>query len=185
MTISTPFHDSLYHLAQVGAPGGVQLVRIDELEQNNQYSATPIEFDEDGETQAATDQPVIVTNLAEPGDADGQVTANTRAVAIDVEGRWIVHIRPPVAMMFPAKIINSQGSAVYTVREQAFNAQGNLIDKSGVSDVSAKNLAELSLGTGAAVDTGTIVVVAAVLDQASPPNMRYVFDHPAYAKYLD
>ena len=50
---------------------------------------------------------------------------------------------------------------------------------------SAKNLAELSLGTGAAVDTGSVVLVAAVLDQASPPNMRYTFDHPAYAKYLD
>jgi len=90
-----------------------------------------------------------------------------------------------VAMTFPAKIVSSQGGAAYTVREQTFNAQGNLIDKPGVSDVSAKNLAELTLGPGAAVDTGTIVVVAAVLDQASPPNMRYVFDHPTYAKYLD
>jgi len=185
MTISTPYHDSLYRLAQVGTPAGLQLVRIDSLIEDNRYTATPISFDGDGNTQAATEETVTVTNLAEPSDAGGQVTAGAQAVAIDVEGRWVVHIRPPVAMMFPAKVAGSQGSATYTVREQVHNASGTLIDKAGVSDVSAKNLAELSLGTGAAVEAGTIVIVAAVLDQAGPPNMRYVFDHPAYAKYLD
>ena len=37
---------------------------------------------------------------------------------------------------------------------------------------------------------GGLIIILAVLattllDTASPPNMHYVFDHPAYAKYLD
>jgi len=87
--------------------------------------------------------------------------------------------------VFPAKVISSQGSAVYTVREQVHTAQGGLIDKPGVDDVSATNLAELSQGTGSAVDDGAVVLVARCLDQADPPGERYVFDRAVYAKYLD
>ena len=87
--------------------------------------------------------------------------------------------------VFPAKVISSQGSAVYTVREQVHNAQGGLIDKPGVDDVSATNLAELSQGTGSAVDDGAVVLVARCLDQSDPPGERYVFDRAVYAKYLD
>ena len=78
--------------------------------------------------------------------------------------KWaVVKIGMPSAeagtSVFPAKVISSQGSAVYTVREQAHNAQGGLIDKPGVDDVSATNLAELSQGTGSAVDDGRFVLV--------------------------
>jgi hypothetical protein len=47
------------------------------------------------------------------------------------------------------------------------------------------NLSELSLGPGAAVPVGQIVVVLATTDTGSPPTVRYHFDHPMYAKYLD
>jgi len=84
---------------------------------------------------------------------------------------------------FPAKIVSSQGSAAYTVREQAITGTGSFVDKSGTSNVTARNLAELTLGTGSAVGTGEIVLVTSVLDQTG--GTRYIFDHPAYAKYLD
>jgi len=84
---------------------------------------------------------------------------------------------------FPAKVVSSQGSAAYTVREQAITAAGSFVDKAGTSNVTAKNLAELTLGTGSAVDTGEIVLVTSVIDQAD--TVRYIFDHPTYAKYLD
>ena len=86
---------------------------------------------------------------------------------------------------FPAKVVSADGSATYTMREQTLTAQGDFIDKAGTQNLSARNLAELSLGPGAAVDTGTIGLVTILLDTATPPNIHYVFDHPAYAKYLD
>jgi len=89
----------------------------------------------------------------------------------------------PSMRTFPAKVVSSQGSAAYTVREQAITAAGSFVDKAGTSNVTAKNLAELTLGTGSAVDTGEIVLVTSVIDQTG--GMRYIFDHPAYAKYLD
>jgi hypothetical protein len=51
--------------------------------------------------------------------------------------------------------------------------------------VAGRNLAELSLGPGAAVDAGTIVLVTAIADQQGGSAQQYVFDHPEYAKYLD
>ena len=86
---------------------------------------------------------------------------------------------------FPAKIISADGTATYTMREQSLDGQGSFIDKPGTQNFSARNLAELSLGPGAAVDTGTISIVTTLLDTATPPNIHYVFDHPTYAKYLD
>ncbi|GAH27073.1 unnamed protein product, partial [marine sediment metagenome] len=115
---------------------------------------------------------------------DGQVPPDTDAVALDVEGRWVVFVRPPGAV-FPGKVTGSGGDAAYTVLEQVVTGPGTFADKEDAVAVTAHNLAELSLGPGAAVDTGTIVMVATLLDNDEPPNLRYVFDHPAYAKYLD
>ena len=185
MTINAPFHDSLSRLAQVGTSVGVQLMRITGLQEANRYTARAIEFDLNDQTQYAEEDTITVTNLGEPAGQTGQVPENTDAVAIDVEGRWVVFLRPSVTVRFPAKVISSQGSGAYTVREQAVTPQGGFIDKPDTSNISSRNLAELSLGPGAAVDNGTIVMVIVLLDQASPPNVHYVFDHPAYAKYLD
>jgi len=185
MTAEIPYHDGLYRLAQIGTPTGVQLVRITALQEGNRYTVRPIEFDSNGQAQFADDRSITVTNLGEPGDSAGQVPDNTDAVALDVEGRWVVFLRPPPAAAFAAKVIGSQGSATYTMREQALDAQGVFSDRSGAADFSARNLAELSLGPGAAVDIGTIVIVLALSDTSRPANVYYVFDHPAYAKYLD
>ncbi len=188
MTRTVPFHDSLYRLAQVGQAVGVQLVRLVEVVENNRYSAVPIEFASDGTTQQVEDGTLTVTNLAEPADQTGQVPADTEAVALDVEGRWIVFLKPQPpegSISFPAKVTDSLGAAAYSVLEQVCTGSGSFTDKSGAETVTAHNLAELSLGPGAAVDDGTIVMVTVLNDTGQPPTARYVFDHPAYAKYLD
>ena len=186
MTTRSPYHDGLYRLAQIGTPTGLQLVRIVDVEEGNRYTARAVEFDDDGSTKFAEDTTISVTNLAEPADSPGGVPPDTDALALDVEGRWIVFLRRSEGVAsFPAKVISAQGNAIYTLREQALTSEGSFTDKSGAQDFSARNLAELSLGPGAAVDEGTILLVSAILDNDSPPNVHYVFDHPAYAKYLD
>lgn len=184
MTQKTPFHDALSRLVQVGWAHGIKLVRLTELDEANRYTARPIEFDDDT-TQTVGTNTLTVTNLAEPVDTDGQVPENTDAVALDVGGRWVVFVRPAVAASFPARIVSSQGNGAYTAREQVVTGAGTFADKSGVSNITAHNLAELSLGPGAAVDDDTIIVVKIFADTGNPPTDRYVFDHPVYAKYLD
>lgn len=185
MTTTNPYRDCLYRLVQAGSPAGIQLVRIQQAAGGNRYQARPIEFDDNGQTVYAEQDSITVTNLAEPADGSGQVPADTDAVGLDVEGRWVVFIRQAGTAMFPARVVSSQGDATYNVREQSIDAGGALGDKSGTADVQARNLAELSLGPGAALDVGTVVLVVPLADGATPPNVRYFFDHPAYAKYLD
>jgi len=184
MSEPVPFHDALHRLAQVGSAAGVRLVRITQLVEKNLYLARPVEFDENGYTQFVGTDTMTVTNLAEPADSDGQLPPDTEAVAVDVEGRWVVFVRQSAAM-FVARVIDSLGSAAYQVREQVATGPGTFCDKTGAADVTACNLAELSLGPGAAVEDDAIVLVTILRDTGTPPVLRYVFDHPAYAKYLD
>ena len=86
--------------------------------------------------------------------------------------------------MIPAKIVSGGSGGVYVVREQIATGAGTFADKSGTSDFTAYNLAELTLGPGGAVDVGQIVLVTCQTDNGNPPTVRYFFDHPAYAKYL-
>lgn len=178
-------HDSLYRLAQIGTSLGVQLVRLIRCEAHNRYAAVPVEFDADGATQPADDAELTVLNLAEPADAAGTLPAGTDAVAIDVEGRWVAFVRPAAqgASSLPARITASLGGAAYTVLPQVCADQANFQPQPGAAAVTAVNLAELSLGSGAAVDVGTLVLLTSLTDSVGAT--RYVFDHPAYAKYLD
>jgi hypothetical protein len=182
-----PFHDSLYRLAQIGGDAGVRLVRIVSLISGNRYTVRPVEFASGGATQFAEEATMTVTNLAEPADQAGAIPSGSDAVALDVEGRWVVFLRPPGgsgAVLFAAKVVAALGNAAYTLREQSATGAGTFGDKSGASDVTAYNLAELSLGSGAAVSIGAIVLVMQMTQAGSPPTARYVFDHPVYAKYL-
>ena len=185
MNNTIPFHDSLYKLAQIGDTTGVRLVRIISLTSGNRYTARPVEFATGGATQYAEQSTLTVTNLAEPSDAPGAVPGGTDAVAIDVEGRWVVFLRPAEetggGSVFAARVSASLASAAYTVIEQAATGAGTFADKSGATAVTAYNLAELTLGPGAAVPVNTIVLVQTMYQATTP---RYVFDHPAYAKYL-
>jgi len=176
-------------LLHAGDALGLTLVRILSVQSGNRYSAQAVEFDDDA-TQLIDGATLTVTNLAEPADETGQLPADTEAVAVDVEGRWIVFVRLDSggeggsSVGFPARIVSAQGGAVYTVREQAISPEGTFSDAAGTSNQTARNLAELSLGPGAAVPDDTIVWVAGLEDTGTPPTVRYVFDHPAYAKYL-
>lgn len=182
--------DALAHfgtLVQAGGANGACLVRLVNLVAANRYAARCVEFGDNGATQPVGDERITVTNLAEPADATGQLPADTEAVAVDVEGRWVIFIRPGgggATAQFPAKVLAALGDGVYTVREQAVSPVGTFSDAPGAANLTARNLAELSLGPGAAVPNDTILLATAVEDTGTPATLRYVFDHPAYAKYL-
>jgi len=163
-------------LAQAAAPKAAQLVRITDHQAGNRYTARPIAFDALGDTETVGEAALTVVNLAEPADAGGRVPAGTDALAVDAGGRWIVYLPPPASAVFCARVVAAAGGAAYTVREQA---------ATGMIDVTAYNLAELSAGPGGAVDDDAIVLVLALTDTDDPPTVRFVFDHPVYAKYLD
>lgn len=183
--MNIPFHDAISRLAQAGKTVGVQLVRVTALQQNNRYTARPIEFDAQGETQFVGEEMLAVTNLAEPANSPGQLPKNTDAVAIDIEGRWIIFVRRQTSSAFPARITGSSGGSSYTALEQVATGSGGFVDKSGAETITVYNLAEGSLGPGAAVETDTIVLVSMFMTNGMPPVAQYVFDHPVYAKYLD
>jgi hypothetical protein len=186
MGATIPVHDSLYRLAQVGSSMGVQLVRISGLSGGNRYLADPVEFGPNHATRLAGADGITATNLAEPADSAGVLSAGTEAVAIDVEGLWIIYVRPPAASStFAARVAGAMGGARYNLVEQISNGPGGFADKSGGLNITGRNLAELSLGPGAAVDAGAVVLVTAIADQQNASLPQYVFDHPAYAKYLD
>ena len=174
-----------HRLAQAAAPKTAQLVRITEHQAGNRYTARPVAFDALGDTETVGETTLTVVNFAEPADAEGFVPPGTDALAVDAGGRWIVYLPPPASAVFCAKVVASAGGAAYTVREQAATGAGTFEDAEGMAAVTAYNLAELSAGPGAAVDDDTIVLVLAVTDTGSPPTVRFVFDHPVYAKYLD
>lgn len=184
MATPVQFYDAVRRLAQVGASTGVRLVRLLQVDENNRYTARPIEFDQNGQTIFASQDTTTVVNLAEPADATGQIPPNTDAVALDVEAEWVIFVRPTSAALFSAKVTASQGGAAYTVREQVPTGAGTFADKQGAENLTTYNLAELSLGPGAAVDNNAIVLVTTLVQDGNPPVLRYVFDHPTYTKYL-
>ena len=177
-------HDALARWAEASDGQRAQLVRVTAHDSGNRYTARPIAFNALGETELVGTKTLTVTNLAEPANAGGSVPADTNALAVDAGGRWIVFLRQS-ADSFPAKVVAAQAGAAYTVRRQVATGAGTFADAPGATDLTAHNLAELSLGPGAAVDADTIVLVQVLTDNGTPPTARYVFDHPAYAKYLD
>lgn len=181
------YYDALGRWAQASSSQVAQLVRLLAPESGNRYTAEPIAFTSSGQTEPPGGPTRTVTNLAEPSDGPGQVPANTDALAIDVGGRWVVFVRQSSSGsgVFAARVIAALGGSGYTVREQSGGSGGTWADAPGALLVAANNLAEMSLGPGAAVDVGTLVMVTGLTDGGTPPTLRYVFDHPVYAKYLD
>ena len=171
-------------LIQAGMPAGVSLVRIVELDDDNRYIVRPIEINANGDTQTIGEDTLVVTNLAEPSGQAGKLPADTDVVAVDIDGRWVICSRQAGTVMFPAKVVSHQSSEVYTVREQQISPAGAFSDAPGSINITARNLAEVSIGSGGAVDNDTVVLVTAVEDSGDPPTLRYVFAHPSYAKYM-
>lgn len=178
--------DGFRRWAQLAGGPGVRLVRLVAGGAANVYTAEVVEFAPGGATRLAGEPPAVVTNLAEPADQPGQLPSGIEAVALDVEGRWVVFVRPGAdgggAVL--ARVVAALGGAEYAVVEQQPDPFGGFQDRAGAAAFSAHNLAELSLGPGAAVDVDARVLVTAATG-GSPPVTRYVFDHPVYAKYLD
>ena len=181
--------DTFRRWAQLSGRLGVQLVRLTAGHSNNTYSAIAVEFDAQGATQPVDSPPLTVLNLAEPANQPGTLPPDAEAVAIDVEGRWVIFVyQPPQqapAGACMARVVEPLGSAMYTVIEQVACGQNIFVDRPGAIPVAACNLAEISLGGGAGVSIDTRVLMTSTTDNGSPPVVRFLFDHPVYAKYLN
>lgn len=177
------FRDALHRLAQLGQATGLQLVRIMGLDDGNRYAAEAIEFDSDGETQSAGAEQLTVINLAEPADEDGQLLADTNAVAVDVEGKWVILVQPASTPVFVGKVLYTFGNCLYRIRPQVPVSENTFADKAGAQDINACNIAELDLVDPLGVDADSIVLVAALRTDSDPPTIRYVFDHPDYNEF--
>jgi hypothetical protein len=154
----------------------MQLVRVKELDEDKRYTAEPTEFTPDGQTQPAGSEELTVVNLAEPCGQDGQLPAGTDAVAIDVEGQWVIFVQSVAKQMFPAKILYTYGGGLYRVRPQVPVGETTFADKPGAADINACNLAELDMVDPLGLEADTIVLVAELQTQGDPPTFRYAFD---------
>ena len=177
------FRDVLHRLAQLGQATGLQLVRIIDLDEGNRYTAKAIEFDSDDDTQSAGAEQLTVINLAEPADDDGQLLADTNAVAVDVEGKWVILVQPAGAPLFVGKVLYTFGNCLYRIRPQVPVGENTFVDKAGAQDINACNIAELDLVDPLGVDADSIVLVATLTTDSDPPTIRYVFDHPDYNEF--
>jgi hypothetical protein len=179
-----PASDNPPPLVQAGGAIAAQLVRIVQAAGGNRYVARPVEFDDTGAAVYAADETLLVTNLAE-SVTSSTVPAGTDAIAVDVEGRWVIHLKAQTGTpaSFFAKILSAVGNGVYCVRPQATSENFTYVDKPDASDVNAQNLAEIGLGTGTAVELNSIVLVTHFASTETTPG-RFVFDRACYAKYL-
>jgi hypothetical protein len=184
MNLSIQKNESLGRWAQVSSAQGVQLVRVVSASDTNSYTVQAVEFDEEGALQDSLTQECAAVNVAELASSPGQVATGTVAVAIDVEGQWVMFVPAASSAVFPARVMAAAGQAVYTVIEQSMTGATGFANKTGAVAVAACNVAELNVGSGQAVDVGTLVMVLSVMDTGNPPTLRYVFDRPVYAKYL-
>lgn len=163
---------------------GMRPVRLVSRQDGNRWNAHPIENNDDSlEINETID--MVVVNLGEPPDGGYEDYSGSDVLAFDVEGLWLTAVARGGSAMFPARVIASLGGAEYTVREQAVSAAGTWLDTTGAIDLTATNLAEISVGLGSAVDTDTMVLVTSITDTGTPPSLRYVFHHTPFAKYLD
>ncbi len=180
--------DSFGRWAQLSGRCGVQLVRLTALEAANRYWAVPLELAAEGAAAPVADGALSVLNLAEPANQAGQLEAGLDAVALDVEGRWVIFVRPTApggSTVFLARVAAALDSGAYTVVEQQALADGGSVDREGGLSVTAHNLAERDLGPGDATPLDARVLVLTVSVPGEPPTAGYVFDHPLYARYLD
>jgi hypothetical protein len=183
MTNTTKFHDRLSRFAQAGPACGVRLVQVTALAGGNRYNADQVQFNTDGTTALWGGRPFLVTNLAEPASSGGQLSVGDQAVAIDVEGRWVVFVRSAQGASCVARVVAPTGASGYTVHEMVASGSG-FIDKPGAADIHACNLAEATLGPGGAIDAGTRIILQEIPAGDGSGAIQYVFDHPVYAKYL-
>lgn len=139
MATKKTIRDTFARYVQISSSAGVQLVRMTELQEKNIYTARPIEFDEDGQAVFIGQSTMSVVNLGELSDRDGSLHLPVDAVAIDVEGRWVVMVGPADGEVFTVLVVNDGGQAggessnctfTYTVKD----LDGNTMKKNADGD---------------------------------------------------
>jgi len=174
------FRNALHRLAQLGRETGIQLVRITSLEAGNRYTARPVQFDEQGETEYASTHTLSITNLAELPDETGQLPEGAEAIAVDVEGRWVIHVQPEERTLFAAKVLYTFGDGRYRVRPQVPTGEKTFADDPSFGDLTAVNVFELGNPVEFGIESDTIVLVASLKDNAEPPTIQYAFSHATF-----
>jgi len=184
MTRQIPFQKNGLRLVQIGTPSGIQLVRIESALTGNRYQARPIEFDENRHRQFAETKTITVTNLAEPDDGPGNLPPQSDTVAWDVEGRWVIFLSSQGTAAFPAKVISHGVGAAYSVLEQVVDSNGAFTAKSGASNITAVNVAEIGVVASGSPIINRIVMVTKLNSGNVSGSIQYVFNCPVYARYL-
>jgi hypothetical protein len=184
MTRQIPFQKNGLRLVQIGTPSGIQLVRIESALTGNRYQARPIEFDESRHRQFAETKTVTVTNLAEPDDGPGTIPLQSDTLAWDVEGRWVIFLSSQGTAAFPAKVISHGTGPVYSVLEQVVNSSGAFSAKSGASNITAVNVAEIGVVASGSPILNRIVMVTALNAANQSGSIAYTFECPVYARYM-
>ncbi len=181
------YRDILGRFAQLGQSAGVQLVKLTSHIAGNTYSASVLTLDGEGAI-AAADHTVSLEaiNLAEAADSDGQILVDTPAVALDVEGRWVVYVQPDPGRPFVGELLYTSGTGLYGVRPKAPTGQSSPTSPVGFENhgmpILATNLAELGMST-LGLEAGRLVIVHAMATADNPPLYYYVFDHPHEEEY--
>ncbi len=167
---------------QAASAGKARLVRLCAHVADNRYTASRLDLDADGELVESSDS-IEVLNLAESQIAGGRLVAGFDAIAIDLEGRWVIAVQPAMEFI-PARIVAHNSGAWYTTQPQRVNASGAFSDDTNQDELLAMNLAERTLGSGGGVDDDEIILLKP-LDASSESTLAtcWTFDHPVYAKY--
>ncbi len=181
------YRDMLGRFAQLGQSSGVQLVKLTSHLVGNVYGASVRTLDGEGDIVAADHTVSLeVINLAEAEDSDGQVPSDTPAVAVDLDGRWVVYVQTHPDQPFVGELLYTSGTGLYGVRPQAPTGQSSPTSPVGFENhgmpIMATNLAELGMST-LGLEAGRMVIVHCVATADTPPLYHYVFDHPHEEEY--
>lgn len=168
---------------QAAGAGKARLVRLTAHVADNRYSACRLELDADGELVESQDT-VEVLNLAEAEIPGGRLEDDFDAIAIDLEGRWVIAVQPAMELL-AARVVANNSGAWYRVQPQTVTAAGTFADDTAAEELLAQNLAERTLGTGGGVDDDEIVLVKP-LDASTATTLAtsWAFEYPVYAKYM-
>lgn len=85
---------------------------------------------------------------------------------------------------FPAKVISHGTGPSYSVLEQVVSSNGAFTAKSGASNITAVNVAEIGVVASGSPILNRIVMVTALHADNTSGSIQYTFECPVYARYL-
>ena len=172
---------NIKQLIQVGTIQSLKLCKIKSLVINNKYSAC--ELDNNSDQLAETENTFEVYNLAESPVQSGQLSTPTNALTMEIHGKYYVYISEGGSSVTLGKIVSSAGGAKYNIQPVTMRDTGQT-DPASSTQISAFNLAEMTVGPGGAVDNNTLVILHQIAASNSDDPIN-IFSHTTYAKYLD